>query len=212
MVEPSGAKWDQNHSFSQPASSSRWMVYYSYNVDGAVFSVPRCFDRFVHKCLTAVSEIYFLLVNVKLQLLCSSCRVRPLSESLNDLFREVALLRRRITELSQRLATLEPFLRHYGYRKEEEEEKEEKEEAGGGRAQGVRGEEASQVRYSRRPGPPRGSGVVRRRGRVLKNGVVGRVHRASDSHWERKGGEGRVMTTERYSANIKQHFNERNAF
>lgn len=143
------------------------------------FLGSQMFDRFVNKCLpVSVSQMDILLVNVKLQLLCSSCRVRPLSESLNDLFREVSLLRTRITELSQRLATVEPFLRHYGYRKEEKEEKEEKEKAGGGRAQGMREEAASQVRYSRRPGPR----LVRIRGRPLKYGVVGRVHRARDSH------------------------------
>ena len=45
-------------------------------------------------------------------------RVRPLSESLNDLFREVSHLQRRITDLNHRLATLEPFLRRHGYREE----------------------------------------------------------------------------------------------
>lgn len=47
-------------------------------------------------------------------------RVRPLSESLNDLFREVSHLQRRITDLNNRLSTLEPFLRQHGYREEGE--------------------------------------------------------------------------------------------
>lgn len=47
-------------------------------------------------------------------------RVRPLSESLNDLFREVSHLQKRITDLNNRLATLEPFFRHHGYREEGE--------------------------------------------------------------------------------------------
>lgn len=106
-----------------------------------------------------------------LSLLCLSCRVRPLSESINDLFREVSLLHRRITELSHRLATLEPFLRRHGYR-------EKGEEAGGGRALAplsLRGEVASLAHYTPRTtvrvSPSNGSRVVRRRRvRVLKNG------------------------------------------
>lgn len=121
---------------------------------------------------------------VRLSLLCSSCRVRPLSESVNDLFREVSLLRRRITELSHRLATLEPFLRHHGYRgegeEEQREEEEEEAEAGGGRAptpQGPRGEAAGPAGHTRRT-VARGSRVVRRRRvRVLKNGGVRLVQR-----------------------------------
>lgn len=101
-----------------------------------------------------------------MSLLCFSCRVRPLSESLNDLFREVSLMHRRITELSHRLATLEPFLRHHGYREEG---------AGDHRAlvpQNLRGEVASRARYTPKTGvganPPRV--VRRRRVRVLRNG------------------------------------------
>lgn len=109
----------------------------------------------------------------KRSLLSSSCRVRPLSESVNDLFREVSMLHRRITELSHRLATLEPFLRHHGYRGEDGRE----EEAGGSRAHGLRGEMASLARYTPRTAVrasvPRGSRVVRRRRvRVLKKGGV----------------------------------------
>ncbi|KAL1005838.1 hypothetical protein UPYG_G00064590 [Umbra pygmaea] len=48
-------------------------------------------------------------------------RVRHLAESVNDLFREVSLLHRRITELTRRLATLEPIIRRHGYREEGEE-------------------------------------------------------------------------------------------
>lgn len=100
--------------------------------------------------------------------------MRPLSESVNDLFREVSLLHRRITELSHRLATLEPFLRRYGYQGEDGEDEE---EAGGGRAQSLKGKVASLARYTQRTAvsasPPRGSRVVRRRRvRVLKNGGV----------------------------------------
>lgn len=113
-----------------------------------------------------------------MSLLFTSCRVRPLSESLNDLFREVSLLRKRISELSHRLATLEPILRHYGYREEEKE----KEAEGDGRAQSARGEVVSISRYHR-PGPPqRGSRVVRRRRlRVLNNGGVRLVQRLRDT-------------------------------
>jgi len=75
-----------------------------------------------------------------------SHRVRPLSESLNDLFREVSHLQRRITDLNNRLATLEPFLRHHGYR-------EEGEEGGDGKelvSQSVKGMGQSQTKYARR--------------------------------------------------------------
>lgn len=97
----------------------------------------------------------------------SSCRVRPLSESLNDLFREVSLLRKRITELSHRLETLEPFLRRYGYR---------------GTTEGAAGgsqELAPAGYHSPRSG---GSRVVRRRRvRVLRNGAGRLVKRVRDT-------------------------------
>jgi len=106
--------------------------------------------------------------HVKLSLLCSSCRVRPLSESVNDLFREVSLLHHRITELSHRLATLEPFLRRHGYREED------MEEAGGSRPKSLKGEVVRAARYDPRSRvrarTPSGSRVVRRRlVRILKN-------------------------------------------
>lgn len=82
--------------------------------------------------------------------------MRPLSESVNDLFREVSLLRRRITELSHRLATLEPFLRHHGYREDGAAAGEEEEAL---TPLGLRGDTVSLAR----PGPPRSSRVVRRR-------------------------------------------------
>ena len=108
------------------------------------------------------------------ELLCLSCRVRPLSESVNDLFREVSLLHRRITELSHRLATLEPFLRHHGYW----EEGEEGEAPGGRRAlapPSLRGEVASLAGYTPRTAvrasPSRGNPLVKsRRVKVLKRG------------------------------------------
>ncbi|XP_077936781.1 uncharacterized protein LOC120825003 isoform X1 [Gasterosteus aculeatus] len=109
-------------------------------------------------------EIKTLLHSEPSSLLPDYSRVRPLSESVNDLFREVSLLRMRITELSRRLATLEPFLRHHGYREVGEEE------AGGGRAlapHSLSAEAVSLARYA----PRTGSRVVRRRRvRVLKNG------------------------------------------
>lgn len=149
-----------------------------------------------------------LLTN--LNLLCSSCRVRPLSESVNDLFREVSLLRRRITELSHRLATLEPFLRHHGYReKKEEEEVTEEEEAAaaGGRRtpHSLRAEMASLARYSPRTagragGPPRGSRVVRRRRVRVLNGGGRLVQREGEAQWWREEEEGResLRQTEKY--------------
>ncbi|KAJ8363307.1 hypothetical protein SKAU_G00121380 [Synaphobranchus kaupii] len=96
------------------------------------------------------NEIKHLLHSQPSALLPDYSRVRPLSESLNDLFREVSLLQRRISELTNRLATLEPYLRRHGYRAEGEEE-------GGGRIstpQSVRGGGASLSKY-----PPSGKGT-----------------------------------------------------
>uniref|UniRef100_A0A668ATY3 Si:ch211-243a20.3 n=1 Tax=Myripristis murdjan TaxID=586833 RepID=A0A668ATY3_9TELE len=147
--------------------------YWNYR-DGAdnvnvasVRSVTRVLDAWGKRIF---NEIKTLLHSQPSTLLPDYSRVRPLSESVSDLFREVSLLHRRITELSHRLATLEPFLRRHGYR-------ERGEEAGGGRApapQSLRGEVASLTRFT--PGstarltPPRGSRLLRRRRvRVLKN-------------------------------------------
>uniref|UniRef100_A0A671YLZ4 Si:ch211-243a20.3 n=1 Tax=Sparus aurata TaxID=8175 RepID=A0A671YLZ4_SPAAU len=141
----------------------------SVNV-ASVRSVTRVLDAWGKRIF---NEIKTLLHSQPSTLLPDYSRVRPLSESVNDLFREVSLLRRRITELSHRLATLEPFLRHHGYWQGEGEEG-----AGASSALSLRGEAASLARYrptttntAGRPGPPRGSRVVRRRRvRVLKNG------------------------------------------
>ncbi|XP_034542786.1 uncharacterized protein si:ch211-243a20.3 [Notolabrus celidotus] len=139
----------------------------SVNV-ATVRSVTRVLDSWGKRIF---HEIKTLLHSQPSTLLPDYSRVRPLSESLNDLFREVSLLRRRITELSHRLATLEPFLRHHGYLEEGNGgEQEEKEGARGGQAPlSLRGEVTSLARHS----PPRGSRVVRRRRvRVLTPGGV----------------------------------------
>ncbi|XP_070844315.1 uncharacterized protein [Chaetodon trifascialis] len=148
----------------------------SVNV-ASVRSVTRVLDAWGKRIF---NEIKTYLHSQPSTLLPDYSRVRPLSESVNDLFREVSLLRMRITELSHRLATLEPFLRHYGYREEGETA------GGGGRAlapQSLRGEMASLARYSPRTtgraGPPGGSRVVRRRRvRVFQNGEVKLAQRA----------------------------------
>lgn len=132
----------------------------SVNV-ASVRSVTRVLDAWGKRIF---SEIKTLLHSQPSTLLPDYSRVRPLSESVNDLFREVSLLHRRITELSHRLATLEPFLRRHGYREEDG-------------AQSLKGEVQSLARYTPRTtarvNPPRGSRVVRRRRvRVLKNGGV----------------------------------------
>ncbi|KAM6942134.1 uncharacterized protein PEZ65_004054 [Lycodopsis pacificus] len=138
----------------------------SVNV-ASVRSVTRVLDAWGKRIFR---EVKTLLHSEPSALLPDYSRVRPLSESVNDLFREVSLLRKRINELSHRLATLEPFLRHHGYREVE---------AGGGRAltpQSLRGEAASLARYA--PRAPGGSRVVRRRRvRVLKKGGVTLVQR-----------------------------------
>uniref|UniRef100_UPI0037E97E5E uncharacterized protein n=1 Tax=Semicossyphus pulcher TaxID=241346 RepID=UPI0037E97E5E len=147
----------------------------SVNV-ATVRSVTRVLDAWGKRIF---NEIKTLLHSQPSTLLPDYSRVRPLSESVNDLFREVSLLRRRITELSHRLATLEPFLRHHGYLKEGVEGEE---EAGGGQAvtpQSLRGEVASLARYS----SPRRSRVVRRRRvRVLKPGGVTLLQRERSAH------------------------------
>ncbi|XP_076026406.1 uncharacterized protein LOC143016132 [Genypterus blacodes] len=139
----------------------------SVNV-ASVRSVTRVLDAWGKRIF---SEIKTLLHSEPTTLLPDYSRVRPLSESVNDLFREVSLLHRRITELTHRLATLEPFLRRHGYR-------EAGEEAGVARAlapQNTRGGAASLARYTPkgmvRARPLRGGRMVRRRRvRVLKNG------------------------------------------
>ncbi|XP_063055497.1 uncharacterized protein si:ch211-243a20.3 [Engraulis encrasicolus] len=90
-----------------------------------VRSVTRVLDSWGKKLF---SDIKTLLHSQPSALLPDYSRVRPLSESLNDLFREVLHLQRRITDLNHRLATLEPVLRRYGYRTPREEEEEEEEE------------------------------------------------------------------------------------
>ncbi|XP_039880439.1 uncharacterized protein si:ch211-243a20.3 [Simochromis diagramma] len=140
----------------------------SVNV-ASVRSVTRVLDAWGKRIF---SEIKTLLHSQPSTLLPDYSRVRPLSESVNDLFREVSLLHRRIAELSHRLATLEPFLRRYGYQGEDGEEEEE--EAEGRRAHSLKGKVASLARYTPRTAvsvsPPRGSRVVRRRRvRVMKN-------------------------------------------
>ncbi|XP_062396250.1 U1 small nuclear ribonucleoprotein 70 kDa [Sardina pilchardus] len=90
-----------------------------------VRSVTRVLDSWGKKIF---NEIKTLLHSQPSALLPDYSRVRPLSESLNDLFREVLHLQRRITDLNHRLATLEPVLRRYGYRTRGEEEEEEEEE------------------------------------------------------------------------------------
>ncbi|KAF7665115.1 hypothetical protein LDENG_00154480 [Lucifuga dentata] len=141
----------------------------SVNV-ASVRSVTRVLDAWGKRIF---SEIKTLLHSQPSTLLPDYSRVRPLSESVNDLFREVSLLHRRITELTHRLATLEPFLRRHSYR-------EAGEEVGGGRALAPlssKGEVVSLAHYTPnnvvRVTPARGRRVVRRRRvRVLKNGGV----------------------------------------
>ncbi|KAJ8001785.1 hypothetical protein DPEC_G00173040 [Dallia pectoralis] len=119
------------------------------------------------------NDIKTLLHSQPTSLLPDYSRVRHLSESVNDLFREVSLLHRRITELTHRLATLEPLIRRYGYR-------EEGEDGGGGvgsalAQQNTSGEGAKYpVRYTvKRVVPVRGTRVVqRRRVKVQNNGQV----------------------------------------
>uniref|UniRef100_A0A3B3WKN9 Uncharacterized protein n=1 Tax=Poecilia mexicana TaxID=48701 RepID=A0A3B3WKN9_9TELE len=115
-------------------------------------------------------EIKTLLHSQPSTLLPDYSRVRPLSESLNDLFREVSLMRHRITELSHRLATLEPYLRRHGYRGDD------MAEAGGGkRAQILHGEATTLARYAPESRmTARGNRVMRRkRVRVVRNRGAG---------------------------------------
>lgn len=117
----------------------------------------------VHVC--SRTAIFFALIT-QLQLFRLSCRVRHLSESVNDLFREVSLLRMRLTELSQRLTTMEPLLRHYGYREKRGVEG----AARGGGAHSVKGWMPNLTRYHRpgspgspgSSGPPGGTRLVKR--------------------------------------------------
>uniref|UniRef100_A0A8C7QPN1 Si:ch211-243a20.3 n=1 Tax=Oncorhynchus mykiss TaxID=8022 RepID=A0A8C7QPN1_ONCMY len=142
-----------------------------------VRSVTRVLDLWGKRIF---NEIKTLLHSQPSTLLPDYSRVRPLSESLNDLFREVTLLHRRITELTHRLATLEPFLRRHGYRDEGEEGG-----GGGSRAlapRSMRGGAARLTRYTlKKAVPVRGTRVVRkRRVRVYNNGQVRMLESASE--------------------------------
>ncbi|KAL7845642.1 hypothetical protein AOLI_G00238340 [Acnodon oligacanthus] len=108
-----------------------------------VRSVTRVLDAWGKRIF---NEIKTLLHSQPSALLPDYSRVRPLSESLNDLFREVSHLQRRITDLNHRLATLEPFLRRHGYHKEGEEGGEGAEPA----PQSMRGAGTSLAKYPRR--------------------------------------------------------------
>uniref|UniRef100_A0A665X0U6 Si:ch211-243a20.3 n=1 Tax=Echeneis naucrates TaxID=173247 RepID=A0A665X0U6_ECHNA len=139
----------------------------SVNV-ASVRSVTRVLDAWGKRIF---NEIKTLLHSQPSTLLPDYSRVRPLSESVNDLFREVSLLRRRITELSHRLATLEPFLRHHGYRGAGEEV--------APAPQSLRGKATSLDQHPLRTttrariSPPRGSRVLsRRRVRQITNLAV----------------------------------------
>ncbi|XP_043105536.1 uncharacterized protein si:ch211-243a20.3 [Puntigrus tetrazona] len=103
-------------------------------------SVTRVLDAWGKRIF---KDIKTLLHSQPNALLPDYSRVRPLSESLNDLFREVSHLQRRITDLNNRLATLEPFLRHHGYR-------EEGEEGGDGKEPALQSMGPNQVKYPRR--------------------------------------------------------------
>ncbi|KAK2909152.1 hypothetical protein Q8A67_004989 [Cirrhinus molitorella] len=116
-------------------------------------SVTRVLDAWGKRIF---KDIKTLLHSQPNALLPDYSRVRPLSESLNDLFREVSHLQRRITDLNNRLATLEPFLRHHGYR-------EEGEEGGDGK------EPAPPRRYVVRVVRPVNKVVKTRRVKVFKN-------------------------------------------
>uniref|UniRef100_A0A3Q2Z2A4 Si:ch211-243a20.3 n=1 Tax=Hippocampus comes TaxID=109280 RepID=A0A3Q2Z2A4_HIPCM len=122
-------------------------------------------------------EIKTLLLSKPNTLLPDYSRVRPLSETINDLFREVIMLHQRITELSHRLATMEPFFRHHGYSEERLGD-----DLSLGR-QSLTGEVASLARYKTsawvRASPEKASRLVRRRRvKVLNNGDVMVVHSA----------------------------------
>ncbi|KAJ8377355.1 hypothetical protein AAFF_G00260840 [Aldrovandia affinis] len=135
----------------------------------SVRSVTRVLDVWGKRIF---NEIKHLLHSQPSALLPDYSRVRPLSESLNDLFREVSQLQRRIAELTNRLATLEPYLRRHGYRAGGE-------EGGGGgisAPQSVRGGGASVARYPPRYRVrvlrPKSTVARRRRVKVYRKGGV----------------------------------------
>ncbi|CAJ1053477.1 uncharacterized protein si:ch211-243a20.3 [Xyrichtys novacula] len=165
---------------AQSASEENELDYGNWNYREGADSVNIAAVRSVTRVLDAwgkriFNEIKTLLHSQPSALLPDYSRVRPLSESVNDLFREVSLLRRRITELSNRLATLEPFLRHHGYLEEGKDgEQEELGVVGGLTPLGLRGAMTSLTRHS----PQRGSKMLRRRRvRVLRPERVKLVQR-----------------------------------
>ncbi|KAG5278286.1 hypothetical protein AALO_G00097290 [Alosa alosa] len=126
-----------------------------------VRSVTRVLDSWGKKIF---NEIKTLLHSQPSALLPDYSRVRPLSESLNDLFREVLHLQRRITDLNHRLATLEPVLRRYGYRtrgeEEEDEDEEEQQQQQEEMMMGIGGERERETEGERRRGEQHGAAGV----------------------------------------------------
>ncbi|XP_062866673.1 uncharacterized protein si:ch211-243a20.3 [Trichomycterus rosablanca] len=106
------------------------------------------------------NEVKTLLHSQPNTVLPDYSRVLPLSESLNDLFREVSHLQRRITDLNNRLAILEPFLRRHGYHEEGKDAVEDSKVA----PQSLTGAGTSLTQY------PRRYRVRTRRVRVYKDG------------------------------------------
>ncbi|XP_015215184.1 uncharacterized protein [Lepisosteus oculatus] len=78
-----------------------------------VRSVTRLLDHWGNRIFTEVKNLLHSQPN---SVLPDYSRVRPLSESLSDLFREVTLLQRRVVELTDRLAKMEAIARRHGYR------------------------------------------------------------------------------------------------
>ncbi|XP_051790364.1 uncharacterized protein si:ch211-243a20.3 [Erpetoichthys calabaricus] len=80
----------------------------------ALKSVTRILDKWGNSIFSEVKKILHSDPN---SVLPEYSRVRPLSETVNDLFKEVKSLQRRISELHERLDTLYLFFRKYGYGK-----------------------------------------------------------------------------------------------
>ncbi|XP_041093861.1 uncharacterized protein si:ch211-243a20.3 [Polyodon spathula] len=120
---------------------------------GALKSLTRILDKWGNNIF---SEIKNILHNQPNSVLPDYSRVRPLAETLGDLFKEVGSLQRRIGELNERLGGLDRHCKKYGYG----------EVKGGAQVtQALRGSKVMTYVRRRRPAPPlsRRKILIRRR-------------------------------------------------
>ncbi|XP_043929782.1 uncharacterized protein LOC122804157 isoform X2 [Protopterus annectens] len=84
------------------------------NIQG-VRSMTRILDKWGNNLFSEMKNIF---MNRPYLVLPEYSRIRPLSEALDDLYKEVKSLLKRIAELNERLSIIESFFLKYGYMKQ----------------------------------------------------------------------------------------------